>query len=574
MRQARSYGRDPRRSASRRPPSGLRDRLNIVVVPSPARPWTLAWVAPLTFGVHALGARADRIGMWGDDALYLSMAESLQRGGALVATALPGAPGVAKYPLLWPAVVASLQAAGTSLDGILLFNAALWALTAQLVVSALLPAIGAGWRAQVATGMLLAMNITSMELVPQLMSEPLFTLATTAGLVLVVRGGSSRAPLVALAVCAAAAAGTRSVGGLFALAGGGLALLAGRRASGAALVAGWAVATVALRLERSVAPLPTGDALAVVRYYVSYDVHTGWYGDRWAEGGVGGVIAGLAAIVPANAALAPKCLGLFFAPTAWVEALTGGAPALGTTLAGAAPLGLAAAAAWRAPRSRPALVLLLLHIAVFLAWTWPFSSRFWLPMVPVLAALAACGVERLGRLARLTLLPLVGLIVSLDGINVYYAAESAGSTTSTAAAAPASPEDAPLAEATAGLRARVRAGDVLAGESYVFWLARPLGATAVELRTLVPFDDTLREALRLAPAPGDPDRRSREFATNLRRLRALTPSERTVWVAHDPRRKDAKQDWIRHAVADGVLVPEAEIGLLRLLSVTPAPGSN
>lgn len=542
--------------------------------PSPARPWTLGWVAPLTFVVHGLGARAERIGMWGDDALYLSMAESLQRGGALVVTALPGTPGVAKYPLLWPAIVAALQSAGASLDGILWFNAALWALTAQLVVSALLPALGASWRAQIATGLLLAMNITSLDLVPQLMSEPTFTLAITACVVLVARGGTSRAQLVILAVCAASAAGTRSVGGLFAFAGGALALLAGRRAIGAALLAGWVVAGIALRLERGMAPLPTGDALAVVRYYVSYDVHTGWYAERWASQGLSGVVSGLAAVVPANARLAPQCLGLFFAPAAWVDALVGGVPGLGTTFAGVAPLALAAVAAWRAPAARPVAALLLLHIAVFLAWTWPFSSRFWLPTLPLLTALAAFGLERLGNVGRLSLLPLAGLLASLDGINVYYAAKAAWREPSPAADTPASPEEGALAAATAGLRARVRAGDVLAGESYVFWLARPLGASAVELRTLVPFDDTLREALRLDLAPGAADRLSQEFAANLGRLRALTAPERTVWVAYDPRRSDAKRAWIRDAVAAGALQPEAEIGMLRLLSVTPAAEAN
>ncbi len=58
-----------------------------------------AWVAPLTFMVHALGARSEMIGVWGDDALYANMAEAIRTGGALVTSILPGAPGVAKYPL-------------------------------------------------------------------------------------------------------------------------------------------------------------------------------------------------------------------------------------------------------------------------------------------------------------------------------------------------------------------------------------------------------------------------------------------------------------------------------------------
>lgn len=542
---------------------------------APARPRAaLAWVGPLTFAVHALGAHPDRLGMWGDDAIYQAMADALRRGGPLVADVLPSAPGVQKYPLGWPATIAALEALGASVNGVLLVNAALWALTVQLVVSVLLPACGARLRVCVLTGLVLSLDTLTMDLVPQLMSEPSFTLALTAAAVLVVRGGTRRGELAALALCAAVAAGTRTVGGLYAGLGGLLLGIAGRRALGGALLAGTAFAGGLGALARACTVPPTGDALEVLRYYVSYDVHTGWYLDRWAAGGPAAVLGGLATVAGANVRFGPESLGLFVAPTAWSSADSAGAPGTGTELVGLAVLALAALGALRAPRARPLAVLLALHALIFLAWTWPFSSRFWLPLVPVLVGLAVFAIDGLGDVGRLALVPVVGLVVALNAIQPAYAARAAVWGPDPDAAAEAAAADAPLDAAIAALRARVHPGDVLAGESYVFWLARPLGASAVELRNLVPFAEALPAALHLLPGPDDVARQGGLFAANLRRLRAITPPSARVWVAYEPRRREPKRDWIRRAQEAGLLADEGEFGLMHVLSVSAAPGTN
>ncbi|GDX79766.1 hypothetical protein LBMAG42_15770 [Deltaproteobacteria bacterium] len=543
---------------------------------SPARPWILAWVAPLTFVVHALGAHADRIGLWGDDALYLSMAESLRRGGPLVAEALPGAPGVAKYPLLWPASIAALQDLGASLNAILILNAALWAVAAQLVVSRLMPSFQASWRAQVAAGLMIAVNTMTMDLVPQLMSEALFTLALVCALTIVVRGAERPRSWVALALCTAIAASTRNVGGLYALGGGFLAFVAGHRRESAALLSGWAVAAVALHVERSLTTLPTGPTLELLRYYVSYDVHTGWYADRWAAGGLGELARGTLHIVRGNLNYGPKSLGLYLAPTAWADAASGAAPGLGTVGVGCAAFVAGALASWQAPKARPIALLLLLHIAVFLLWTWPFSSRFWLPVFPLVVALGATAVDRLGNVGKLLVLPVAALTVALNGLQPFYTARVRllGEAPIAEADAATREEEAALTRTVAGIRDRVRPGDVLAGEATVFWFAHPVGASAVELRNLVPFAASLEETFDIPRTAAAKAATSEAFATNLRTLRALTPPERTVWIAYDPRRMEPQRDWIRDALAAGVLTAEAEIGMLRLLSVTPAPGSN
>lgn len=543
----------------------------------PRHPWTFAWVGPLTFVVHALGARPKLVGVWGDDVLYLSMAESLRRGGPMVADVLPGAPGIAKYPLLFPAVIAALLQLGASIHAILLMNAALWALAAQLVVSALMPALGASWRARLAAGALIAVNTMTMDLVPQAMSEALFTLALTAAVVLVVRGPTGRGPMLALAACAALAAGTRNVGGLYALAGAMLALAARRPAVAAALGSGWAVAAVALRLGRSMAPLPTGDALALVRYYVSYDVHTGWYADRWAAGGLGGALAAVREVVTENVGQGPKSLGLFLAPS--VAGAASGPPGGGATLVGPVLLGLAAVGAARIRKARPVGALVLIHVAVFLLWTWPFSARFWLPMFPLLVALAVLALDGLGNIGRLLVLPVAGLVTLLNGLQPFYVGRSAllGPTAAPTAEGPdaaLADEDAALAASIERLEELVRPGDAIAGETGIFWLARRLGVSAIELRNLVPFEATLAGVFHLPMPPGADARMAREFSLGLRRLRAVIAADHRVWVAYDPRRTEAHRAWMKAAEAAGELVLEAEVGSLRILSVPLDPPPN
>lgn len=540
----------------------------------PRHRWTFAWVGPLTFVVHALGARPTLVGVWGDDALYLSMADSLRRGGPMVAEVLPGAPGIAKYPLLFPAVLAAFLQLGASIHTILLLNAALWALAAQLVVSALMPALGAGWRARLAAGVLIAVNTMTMNLVPQVMSEALFTLALTAAVVLVVQGPTGRGRLLALGACVAIAAGTRNVGGLYALGGVMIALAARRPAVAAALGSGWAVAAVGLRLGRSMATLPVGDALALVRYYVSYDVHTGWYAERWAEGGPGGVLAAAREVVTANVGLGPKSLDLYLAPSAGGAAA--GAAGGGATLLGPLLLGLAAVGAARVRKARPVGALVLIHVAVFLLWTWPFSARFWLPIFPLLVALAALALDGLGNIGRLLVLPVAGLVTLFNGLQPYYVGRSAllgpaAAPVAEGADAALAADEAALAAAVARLAELVRPGDALAGGGDVFWLARPLGASAIELRNLVPFEATLAGVLHLPMPPGADARLTHEFALGLRRLRAVVAADHRVWVACDPRRTEAYRGWMKAAEAAGELVLEAEAGSLRILSVPLDP---
>lgn len=535
-------------------------------VTRPAARVAYAWVAPLTFAVHALGVHADRVGMWADDALYASMADALRRGGPLVADVLPGAPGVAKYPLAWPATVAALQALGASLQAILLVNAALWALTAQLVVSALLPRLGASGRARVAVGLVLALHSTTMDLVPQLMSEPLFALSLTASVVLFIRRAARPAEVAALAVCAVLAANTRSVGVLYAGAAGVGAWMVGRRREAGALLLAALSAVALTRLERAWAPPPAADALAALRYYVAYDVHPGWYRDRLAEGGVAGLLDGLTTMVGANLRFGVDSLGGFFAAD-----LGPSAPGAGTRALGGLALASCAFAAWREARVRPLVVLLAVHIGVFLAWTWPFSARFWLPLVPLLVATVAVAIERFGRVGELALLPLAGTFVLLHATAPITATQLVF--TSRTAAVPTGAE-AELDAGLAALREHVRPGDVLAGESYVFWLARPLGASAVELRTLVPFADLLAQVLHTPRSAADLERESAAFAASLQRLSRIAPSGSTVWVVFDPTRREPKLAWIAAAARRGQLADRGQFGSMRMLTVTHDSAPN
>ncbi|MSQ02535.1 MAG: hypothetical protein EXR71_11720 [Myxococcales bacterium] len=531
-----------------------------MAVPLPSR-WRDAWVGPLVAAVHALPADAGRLGVWRDDAMYANMAESLGRGGPIVADCLPGAPGMAKYPLGFPALLALFRALGLGWDAVLWMQAMLWGVAAQVVVSGLLRRLGASPRARVAVGLLLAVNTVSFGLVPQVMSEPAFTLVLVSLATLVLDPLPTRRTLFGVLALTFALGALRGAGSLYALAGGLVALSTGRRALAGALGAGWALTGLLAQLQRLLTPEPPAELATLLRYYVSYDVHSGWYAQRFAEGGVGAVVAGVTRVVAANLGVGLRSLGQYLSPEAYVGAESPGSGTRELVL-GAALLGLALLGAWR--HARPLAVLLVVHTAVFLAWTWPFSGRFWLPMIPLLFALAvrfADGARSWS--ARVLFWPMLGLVLVGNTFVPAYTAKGrflgGGAQDATTAA-----EEEGLVAGVAALRARVAPGDVLVGELSVFWMARELGLQAVVARDLVPFDDALAALMGWRTPGADRTRLSGLFAANLTTLRRLTPAGADVWVVLDPSRADEKRMWIEEARDAGQVEPVGRFGSLWL----------
>jgi hypothetical protein len=509
------------------------------------------WVAPLAFAVHALGANPAQIGIWGDDAIYLALARALDAGTGPIVDILPGAPAAFKYPWGFPALLHLLRLGGASDLGVLLVQAALWALAAQLVVSSLLPRLGASGRVRVATGLLLAVNGVTWRLVPQVMSEPAFALALVGACAVVVRRDPPVRELVALAALVFVGSALRGVGSLYALAGIAAALLSRRAPVAAALGAGWLLASLVSQAQRAGAPHTDGEGLDLLAYYVSYDSHVAWYREQWLSGGPAALVGAATRVMGANLALAPLSLGQFVWPGAFVTDGSGGHA--GTTALGGLVLGLVALGSGH--RARALGVLVVAHVGVFLLWTWPFSTRFWLPIWPVLVPLALLGLESIpGRVARLAWWPVIGAVLVGNAIGPFYAAAALRSPPVATA-----PADAAFDRTVAVLRQRFAPGDVVVGESWVFWLVAPARAQGIEARMLVPFSDVLADLLHFPPAPGDSERRSASFRTRLGSLRALTPPEHEVWLVIDPQRADTKRSWVQDAERAGAIERVAEL---------------
>ncbi len=541
---------------------------SVTGTPLPSR-WRDAWVGPVVALVHALPTGGARLGVWRDDAMYADMAESLLRAGPIVADCLPGAPGMAKYPLGFPALLALFRAVGLSWEAVLCMQALLWGLAAQVVVSGLLPRLGASPSARVAVGLLLAVNTVTFLLVPQVMSEPAFTLVLVSLATLVLDPAPRRRTLFGIASLTFALGALRGAGSLYALAGAFVAFGAGRRRLAGALAAGWTLSTALSHVQRALTPTPAPELAELLRYYVNYDVHTGWYAQRWAEGGPLAMLSALARVAEVNIGLGLRSLGQFLSPGAYVGVESTGSGAQELAL-GTALLSLAVIGAWR--HARPLAVLFIVHTGVFLVWTWPFSGRFWLPMIPLLFALTVRFADGLRAWSARVLFWTVFAFVLIGNafVPAYSAKGRLSGNAPPGATAGGDGEEAGLLEGVAALHERAASGDVVVGELYVFWLAREPNLHAVPARDLVPFDDALAEVMGWGAPGQDRTRLSGIFSANLAKLRRITPTHATVWVVIEAGRADEKRMWIQDATRAGQIEAVGVFGSLWFGRVVPA----
>jgi hypothetical protein len=449
----------------------------------------LAWVLPLTVLVHMLGARPEIVGVFGDDLLYVGIARSLWDHGGIEVFALPGAPEVAKYPLGWPAVLAGFAAltGGLRDEAAYLwpigFNVLAWGLMALVTVVRLVPRLGGDWRAQLAVGLLLAVNTPAMEMVPTLMSEPLFALLAVGAIVAALEGR-----VVAAGALVASAAMVRAVGAPLALVGVVLALLGRQFRLAGGLALGWLVQAVVMRVVRAAVTPLDEDWQAVLHYYVAYDEHMAFYTEA-----KGAMASRLWAVASGNAEVGLRSLGEF--ATALSFAGLSAKDAAGEEWVGLVMLGLVGIGAVASRASRAVGVLLGVYVTIFVFWTWPFSSRFWLPVMPLVWTLGVLGLARLGWVGRTLTLPiaagivLFNLIVPMARVRVRYGSE-----------AELTAADAVFEASYARLAARVGRGDVLLGENTALGLANRLGVPAIEARALLPSELLFAQILRL-PMP-------------------------------------------------------------------------
>lgn len=505
-----------------------------------------AWVGLAVAAVHLVGIDPGLVGAWADDAIYLDMGRSLAEGGPVVASILPGGPEVAKYPLGFPALIAALRLLGGDVGALLVLNVVLWGLAAQLLVDGILPRLGATVGERVAVGLLLAVNTVTLQTIPTALSEPLFTLALTGGLAAALTG---RLPWVA--GCAAVLGLTRSVGAPVLVAGIAVALLAKERRLAGALAVGWVVQAVVSVFQRAAVGEPDADTLAALHYYVDYGEHTRFYTAPLRAGELASFTERLAGVLSANLATGARSLSGLVYPADYVGGE--GVPALGVGL-----LALAVAGAVRAPPLRPVLAVVGAYVAIFTLWTWPFSVRFWTPVVPLILAAAGMGLARLGNVGRLLVGPVVGLMLVGNAFVPFYKAK--GRLVRSAV----SEEDSALDLGITWLAERVGRDDVLVGDLGAFWLARRLGTHAVELEAMLPADDHL--SLVLGLAGWDVQRHAGDLAEALAAVGRLAKGGE-VYVVYAEWKVAEVAPVLARLEAAGVLRAEGQHGALQVWAV-------
>lgn len=507
-----------------------------------------AWVGPLTFLLHLAGVEPQRVGQLGDDAIYLGMGRSLARSGSLAVELLPGAPEIAKYPLGWPSLIAVVESLVGSSDPWLLLalNALLWALAAQLLVDGLLPKLGAAAGERAAVGLLVAVNTVSFLLVPTAMSEPLFALALVASLSLGL-GEERRGRLLALVLTGALLGLSRSAGAPLLLVGVGLALFGRRPWLGLSLGAGWVLQALSGGFQRR----GVEAADPILHYYTDYGLHTAWYSGPLREGELALLVGRVQEVVGANLHAGPRSLAAFVFPADFLGVPVEGA---GMVLLGVGLFGLALVGTGLCRPARPLGVLLLAYAGLFLLWTWPFSSRFWLPIAPLVFSGAVLGLGRLGRVGRMLLWPLVVLVLLGNAPTPLYRGLALLEGSAELAEA-----DLELEEGVDWLNGQVMEGDIVIADSAALWLAGRLDCQGIELRALLPAEELIGFAFGTPP--------QRALGEPLERLQALAGPEAKLWLVMMGEPGPGLSPLVAQALAEGRLEPQGRVGALEVWSV-------
>jgi hypothetical protein len=513
-------------------------------------------VGPLTFLVVCVGIQPALAGVYGDDAIYLATGESLAHGHGWTVPDLAGAPAIAKYPPLYPALLALAAFCGLDLRAdigvavVMAGSALAWALAADRVVNGLLPRLGASTVERALVAGILGVNTVVVSTVPTVMTEGVYAFV----LALQLQATGWRA-----AVLAALGGLTRSAGLVL-----DACLALGSRAR-VAILAGAAVAIALTGLARVGVPA----APPWLHYFAAYDVHTAYYRHASDTGGVASLVAHVAAVSRVNTVAGLASLGEFVLPIAFGGG-QGSAWVYGAVLL--------ALALWGLARRAPALLPILLgNTLLFVVWTWPFAPRFWVPVFPLVACGAVFGLGALGRLGRLLRAPIVLLFLLGNTIGPAYRA--AGDLRVLAGAAPATvdPDEAALDAQIAWLDTRLGPADVLVGEWPVLWIARRIGSPGIPARALLDPDDLLALMTGVVPeGSADTPRLAHTLASNLLAMRADLPTADTVLVAFDPRHERILGPVLATLEARGVVrseVAPAGLAAWSLVVVGQAPAA-
>lgn len=366
-------------------------------VPDDRPPWISA--AAVSAGFAIVGAvlwSPVSVGILQDDAVYVLLSKALANGDGLRYSGVPGSPPGAKFPPLYPLVLAALWRILPSFpDNVMVFealNVGFLALAAGLFTAFQQRFVGLGATFAVATSVLGFVGIYVWQVVALPLSEPLFLLLAVGALWASAELERSAQPAgpgpllwAFLALSVAAVAYTRTAGVVFPLALC-VALVTRRRLRHAAIVLGILGVTLlpwvlwSGRAARAI-PFPMRDILGPYGPWLVAQI----VGDPWAYAER---LTSEASLLTAHFATA--VLPDLPPPIRWFALIT------------VAPvLALGARVLWS--RSRTSLLALVAYLA--LSWLWPFKDfRLIVPALPLLALLFVSGAHALwaGEKARST----------------------------------------------------------------------------------------------------------------------------------------------------------------------------
>lgn len=530
--------------------------------PNSAFEWGLRIGVPLlAFLIACFSINADVVGSFQDDALYLDMARSLGQGSAFVSESLPGQPSLGKYPALHPLLLSTFYIVGEpSITALLVFQSLIFASFLTVFINVILPLLKLNAPERLAIFGVLVSHDILLQTMISLLSESLFTLLLCVqfySLHQLLKNSESEQnwswPAL-LAISSVLACLTRSVS-LVLVPPVILYLLYRKYKKTGVLVALALLLSIGiqsgLRQKLSADNETRHPQLkTALAYYLDYSFHTGYYKDPLKEGEISLAAGRVFETVVSNSYYGVRSLGSLLNPLRIIrlslgynnQSQSGLSIVLGLLFLGTALFGL-----YRNTASRPLLLFIIPYILLFVAWTWVFSARFWLPILPFLLLGATQSVRQLGRLPRLFvlvillafLIPHFAFIFTKEpdpdlsgrdpqtfseGEREYFAFEK-------------------QIDWVKEFSSRDR-GDVFLGGFNSFWVARRLDLPGLWLASLAPRDAFIRKGLNLSPNAEDSADAGEKAWAHLLLIQETLPKDGRIFIQLDFSTSPEGRRWI------------------------------
>jgi len=487
-----------------------------------------------------LAVSVDTVGIYEDEGIYDSTAQSLIDGKGYHISTLPGSPPNAKYPFLYPAWLALLKwmvpGAGIWKDTLLkLSNLPILMIFVWVFYRTLRDQFQWPIEACQLTAALTGICGTVMPFTLAMMTEIPFMLVVWILLrELLFLGSANRKPrwwlvfAMGVAVYYLRTAGVAILAAVIAVL-----ILHKLKREAAFLLVGWMLSALpwVIWSRHAAAEFSSQQPVLskLLAYYLTYDYHTGALLQAAHEDGWLSAAGFFLTIVCKNIVTLVKGLGEIFFPATLIYAgsmidsppmLEGFSFVAGLLITGFAAIG------YRASEIRNKSVLGLavtFHIALFIVWPWPFASRFLTPIVPIIVIFVAENVRQWSdHWLRLR----VVLIATSFLLQVWTLGSlMPGGTLLNKLVLFNEPA---YQDALAWLKPRITKSDIVFSGFTSQWVSRELGVPVVRYNTILSPKTGLKLQFKIDPSnPAYAD----EFTARLRDWRLVVPADSGhLWI--------------------------------------------